>query len=138
WMVDGRPIFPGALWLQVGVASGHPLNRQVANTDEVVEVELRDCPADRELGVPAAAGLPVDRQVRLEELECSVGDRVTADGQIRKLVIHAAVDTKAWRQGSAEVDVNLAALLLHQRVGDRKGDPLLLPGAVDGEQVDVV
>ena len=74
-MLDRGPEFPRALRLEIGIAAVDPLGRKVGEADEVVEVELGDRAPDRQLGVPAAARLPVERQVRLQELERAVRGR---------------------------------------------------------------
>ena len=58
--------------------------------------------------------------------------------QVGEFVIDAAVDAQGWRQRLADVHIDLAALLLDRRIGDRKVDADLLAILIDREQVDLV
>src|SRR5258705_7987824 len=117
-MVDRGPEFPGALRLKVGVAAVDPPRRKVAEADEIVKVELGDGPFDRQLGVPPATWLPIQGDVGFEEFQRPVRGGVAAYLEVGEFVMHAAIDAQGGGQLLAEVDVNLAALLLHRRVGD--------------------
>src|SRR5437764_14858987 len=81
-MVEASAILPCALRLEVGIAARHPMDRQVPDADEIVEIELGYISADRELGVPSAARFPIHAQVGLEELKRPVGGRVAADRKV--------------------------------------------------------
>src|SRR5437868_7650461 len=76
---DARPELPGSLRLEIGIADGDPPGREVADADEIIEVELRDRPPHRQLRAPAAARLPVQSEVRLQEFEGPLRLRVAAD-----------------------------------------------------------
>src|SRR5437763_1878130 len=121
-MIDARAIFPRALRLEIGIAPGNPVDRQVSDADEIIEVELRDRPTDRNLGVPATARFPVERQTRLQELERPVRDGIAADVQVGKFVIDSAIEAECRREGPAKVRINFAPLFLDGRIGDRKID----------------
>src|SRR6478672_4236818 len=135
---DGGSEFPRPLGHELGIGARDTLGRQVADTDEIVEVQLGDGAPYRELSVPTGAGLPVQRDVRLQEFQRSVGYCVSANAEIRKFVIEATIEPQVRRQRLAGVDVDLAALLLDRRVGDRERNADLGTVFVDGEQVDLV
>jgi hypothetical protein len=66
-MIGRRPELPGLLRLQVCIAAIDPLGRNLAEADEVIEVELCDRPPDRKLRVPLAARFPVEGEIGLDE-----------------------------------------------------------------------
>ena len=91
-MIDGRPDLPCTLRLQLRISTVDTLRRKIGTADEVVEIELGYRPTDGEQGVPVAARLPVERDVRLEELELAVLLGIAADRKMREFEIDAAID----------------------------------------------
>src|SRR5206468_2633277 len=86
WMLDGKTTLPAALRLELRIAAVDLIAREVGGTDEVEEIELRDGSAQNQLVVPAAAGLPVQRDAGLGKLELAVCGCVAAHFQARHLV----------------------------------------------------
>ena len=92
--------FPAALGHKIFVSAADLVGREIRRAHEIVEIELRDGPANRGLGVPAAARLPVDRQVRFQELQRPIGVRIARHLEVGEFVIHAAVDAQRRRERS--------------------------------------
>src|SRR4051812_13055524 len=137
-MLGGQAKLPAPLRLQILVAAADLVGREVGGADEVVEIELRDGPPDRGLGMPAAAGLPVDGEVGLEELERSVGYCVAAYLEVREFVIDAAVEAQRRRDIFADAEIDFPALLLDGRILDRKRDRHALAILIDQGESDMI